>query len=354
MEGSDQTSCQICNRCVRKYVCPRCNISFCSVHCYQSVAHRECSETFYKESVINELKLESDDPENQRKMLEILNRMRTEEEDKLDSDDERDLSERLEGVDLNDADSVWSCLTECERQEFEALVRGGDITDVLPVWEPWWNYRKEKVLVQELTEACSTEEEPYIKSCPSLRTDVPHISDLSKHPPAPDVKWNIVNVLAAYCYVARYFNGEHKEQPLEAASLMERLSGTLRANCSYKSTEIAVDAVVQDILSCFGYTEETVYVDVMKVLRGPEESRPCFYIQAGLSDIHQLFTLAYKMKKSGTKTKNGEFTKSFKEALYDGSNITKERLFLLKKKVEYYLAWVNEYLLNKGEKYIIE
>ncbi|XP_049813169.1 zinc finger HIT domain-containing protein 2 [Schistocerca nitens] len=349
MEETDQNSCQICNRCAGKYMCPRCNISFCSVQCYQSDIHSVCSETFYKESVLCELKLENDDPEGQRKVLEILSRMRTEEQDELDSDDERDLSERLEGVDLDDADSVWKCLTECERQEFEALVREGDITDVLPLWEPWWTYRKEKALVQELDEACCTEEEPYIKTCPPLKTGIPHFSHLSKHPPAPDVKWNIINVLAAYCYVARYFNGDHKEQPLQAACLLERLSGVLRANFSYKSTEIAVDAVVQDILSCFGHTEETIYDDVMKVLRGPEESRPYFYVQAGLSDIHQLFTLAYKIKKSGSKRKTGEFSKCFKESLYDGHDITKEQLFLLKKKVEYFLAWVNEYLLNKGQ-----
>lgn len=35
-----------------KYSCPRCNIKYCSLDCYRSQAHRQCSEAFYKVSKI--------------------------------------------------------------------------------------------------------------------------------------------------------------------------------------------------------------------------------------------------------------------------------------------------------------
>lgn len=61
----------------------------------------------------------------------------------LDSDDESDtdLAERLNGIDLDDADSVWDKLTDNERQEFEELLRKGDVTKIIIPWDPWWSFR---------------------------------------------------------------------------------------------------------------------------------------------------------------------------------------------------------------------
>lgn len=79
--------------------------------------------------------------ESKKKMLEILSRThennripfdeeaandhRSDEEEELDSDDDEfiDISERLAGVNLDDAEQVWEKLTEDERQEFVAFLR---------------------------------------------------------------------------------------------------------------------------------------------------------------------------------------------------------------------------------------
>lgn len=62
----------------------------------------------------------------------------------LDSDDESegaDLAERLAGIDLDNADQVWEQLSEEERRQFEELLQSGDVSEVVPTWEPWWLYK---------------------------------------------------------------------------------------------------------------------------------------------------------------------------------------------------------------------
>jgi len=44
----------------------------------------------------------------------------------------------LNGIDLNDAEQVWSSLTDSEKAEFEHLVKSGDISKILPQFTPWW------------------------------------------------------------------------------------------------------------------------------------------------------------------------------------------------------------------------
>lgn len=99
----------------QKYSCPRCNILYCSVNCYKSEAHLQCSETFYKDCVVQEMALQSkkanstlDDipgpSDDIKRMYAILKRMESTESknsdisdfdisdiEELDSDDEPEL-----------------------------------------------------------------------------------------------------------------------------------------------------------------------------------------------------------------------------------------------------------------------
>ena len=68
------------------------------------------------------------------------------EEDLLDSDDDDELSDRMAGVDLDDADAIWKGLTPGERKEFERFVDSGDISKMVPEYKPWWEFRCENFL----------------------------------------------------------------------------------------------------------------------------------------------------------------------------------------------------------------
>lgn len=112
------------------------------MECCRSVSHLECSEQFYKDNILEELKLNPDQNDRQLKMMEILQRSHDNnkilpdleeynvdpnlDECSIDSDDDvdcGDISERLAGVNLDDAEQVWERLTEDERQDFVAFLK---------------------------------------------------------------------------------------------------------------------------------------------------------------------------------------------------------------------------------------
>lgn len=66
-----------CNINEALYVCPRCNISYCSVTCYRGSKHLECSESFYKEQILATLSTQSEEEnvEGRQSMEEILMRL---------------------------------------------------------------------------------------------------------------------------------------------------------------------------------------------------------------------------------------------------------------------------------------
>ncbi|XP_059215362.1 zinc finger HIT domain-containing protein 2 [Centropristis striata] len=65
--------CMLCKLKPSCYTCPRCNLHYCGLACYQSPDHSVCSEEFYKESVLQELKdMGKTESEARNKMQEIL------------------------------------------------------------------------------------------------------------------------------------------------------------------------------------------------------------------------------------------------------------------------------------------
>ncbi|KAM9344740.1 zinc finger HIT domain-containing protein 2 [Symphorus nematophorus] len=76
VDGSNTRRSAVCMLCKCKpscYTCPRCNLQYCSLACYQSPDHSICSEEFYKESVLQELKdMGKTESEGRKKMQEVL------------------------------------------------------------------------------------------------------------------------------------------------------------------------------------------------------------------------------------------------------------------------------------------
>ncbi|XP_023134270.1 zinc finger HIT domain-containing protein 2 [Amphiprion ocellaris] len=65
--------CMLCKCKPSCYTCPRCNLQYCGLACYQSPGHSDCSEEFYKESVLRELKeIGKTESEGKKKMHDIL------------------------------------------------------------------------------------------------------------------------------------------------------------------------------------------------------------------------------------------------------------------------------------------
>lgn len=79
-----------CNKHVRLYTCPRCGIGYCGIECYKSDAHIDCSESFYKQCIEDELKSQEKDPVAKQKMMNILKKIH-----------EKDLEDDILGEDID-------------------------------------------------------------------------------------------------------------------------------------------------------------------------------------------------------------------------------------------------------------
>uniref|UniRef100_A0A1B6J203 HIT-type domain-containing protein n=1 Tax=Homalodisca liturata TaxID=320908 RepID=A0A1B6J203_9HEMI len=347
--------CKMCLQIEAKYVCPRCNIPYCSLSCYQSESHVQCSESFYRDCVVEQIRGDQLDSESQQKMVEMLQRVQQidtqfQDEEALDSDDSdscAELSDRLAGVDLDNADSVWERLTEDERQQFHQFVTSGDIGELLPEWTPWWTYREKKELVKELNVSSSVEEESELAShCPSIKQDIQLLSKLSKMTPSPMVRWNVVNVLAAYAVTARVYNGDFQSSPQSAAVMLITISENLAINQVFDNPELAVTSVQMAAINygCFldGVEGTTLKEDVKMLVEGPSESRQNQHVLAALSHIHSILTDAKRIMKETTKSKStGEFSKRFPQP--ETKSVSSKDLSKHLKKIDFYLSWAKEY-----------
>lgn len=132
LSSTAQRQCEICHKSKASYSCPRCNIGYCGLSCYRDTTkHLECSESFYEEQVMTELKMcKLEDSEDKSKMVEILRKVQKEyEKEKIlpdcsHSDEENDEDENIE-ADLTDNKLIKAYETQ------------------LAKWLPWWREFKE-------------------------------------------------------------------------------------------------------------------------------------------------------------------------------------------------------------------
>ena len=308
-----QVDCQICLNNTSKYFCPRCNVSYCGLKCYRAPCHSQCSEDFYKESVYNELQSQGKlDPQSKKKTVEILQKLRNSENDaELDSDDDDDLNYRLAQIDLEDADSVWQVLTAEERLDFQKKVDSGEIYKLVPAVEKtqifqWWEIYSPPKKVTEICNAAATES----VLSPQLPPLSPPLSltqiDVSKS--SPLVKFNIMNVLAAYAMAYRHLNWqcEKKCEKRIFAHEVISLSTNLRSGENFTSADLALTSVTSFMAQCKTYDKaliSSVKKDVLSLIQGPGEGMGSddLYILAALSDLKSVFDKDDKENRSSKK-----------------------------------------------------
>ncbi|XP_011311884.1 zinc finger HIT domain-containing protein 2 [Fopius arisanus] len=353
--------CQICNSTPPKYTCPRCSISYCSMNCYKSTSHLNCSEEFYKKWVEDEMKSQTNDPAEKKKMTEILKRIHEQEDpfdnaedllniddlrEELDSDDDEDvpdLADRIENVDLDDANELWEVLTDSERQEFEALLRNGEEQQLLPNWRPWWSLKNtEKQLIKEIDR---NEKKREVEKCPRL-LDITYIPAVEKS--SPTVPFNLVNLLSSYVLVVLHYDGDHQNSVKEAVSMFLQLCDNIADNRVFDNEESAVDAVTEKAsdLQLFNNDEENVIIDHLKqIIQGPSKEEQNFYMLSAVSDLHHLLTKAKRELSSGKQKRNNPlFFKKFGTQIDEQyMNRSKKCIPLYLKKIEYYFTWIHKY-----------
>ncbi|KAI0316007.1 hypothetical protein OF83DRAFT_1061091, partial [Amylostereum chailletii] len=322
-----------CRRQFSRYTCPRCNLAYCSIPCFRSEGHAQCSESFYRtqlESDINTTPSKS--IEERKQMMDLLKRF---EEDNLDDpfeniDDDDDnegevLEKRLAGLDLDDAsyDQLWATLTPAERSRFLNAVRdpSSELAQELlaspsimeDVRTPWWEVSDAPAPLSSHISAANS-------NVPKTKGDKPDImvipSSLNSFQPLPSfpLAYNLVAIFLAYAYITRHFaysplSHPSFSSPADARDTIRKLVPFLPDKRSKTILE-TLDAAVTDVWSRFepGTVTPALFTlllqDVATLLHprrvipidrsssSPESAlEASLHINAilALSDLHQLF-----------------------------------------------------------------
>ncbi|KAJ7031592.1 hypothetical protein C8F04DRAFT_1262702 [Mycena alexandri] len=263
--ASDTVTCGLCRRQFSKYTCPTCNVPYCSLTCFRSEAHSQCSETFYKKEVESDIRAEpSKTTQERQRMLELLKRF---EEDSAAQgelglegeaeDDEDDLARRLQSVDLESTSSenLWAILTPVEREKFLKVMEdpSSDLALQLLASEdlevekqdPWWS-----------APAIPTEDLPRPSAkrygVPPDPIEIPS-SLVSPNLVGPSLIYNICALFIAYAYITRHLSlsplSAASESDSEAAqSLFSQLTPFITSRTS-KTLHPNLDSAITDLHS---------------------------------------------------------------------------------------------------------
>lgn len=107
------------------------------------------------------------------------------------------MADRLDGVDLNNADAVWDKLTPAEKEEFKSIVYNGEIEKIVQPVEPWWKQRLEDKPVVDIEEQ-KIKLAKMMELCPPILQNIKDFSKISTKKPADCIVYNISNILGTY------------------------------------------------------------------------------------------------------------------------------------------------------------
>lgn len=237
--------------------------------------------------------------------------------EEIDSDDESvedsDLAQRLNEVDLNNADEVWDRLSFVEKEEFTSMVANNEVYKIIPPVESWWSQKLLSLPVIDV-EANQKKLNKIYESCPKISNSIQDFSKISPKLPAKCVIYNIASVIATYTYIFRYYNGDHTNYILEATNNFIIICDNLKANVNYENINAVIDSIMlnchnQNLYACLE-TKILMTEDVKEIFEGPCEYSNYFLLSA-LSDITELFMSAKLNFK--TKSKNKKSSREYKK-----------------------------------------
>lgn len=229
----------------------------------------------------------------------------------MESNQCAELAERLHGVDLNDADAIWSKLSESERQQLGQVMQKQNMTAVLPTFNPWWENKVQRIQISEVdgdhTDMVSTEHEWSDLQHPKIKKTIADFNEISKKlPPTKDIDDNLTNVLAAYTSTVRFFYGEHLRSAYDAVKYLVAICSSLKTNpTTLVEPNLAIEAVRREARREGLTIEEEDIIqmqkDIESIQEGPDPNfKTNCYILAALSDLYRMLRLANSRSSSSS------------------------------------------------------
>ncbi|KAL3650171.1 hypothetical protein CASFOL_006574 [Castilleja foliolosa] len=257
--------CRVCEKQFSQYTCPRCNVRYCSLHCYKSHSLR-CTESFMRDNVMGELQKIQPDEENKLKMLDILKRFHEEDEaDSLDEDGTDTDSSFSEGTIqkiLSDTQISLADLSINEKKQFQRAIASGELSKSIQPWDPWWLKPSAKHISlspdgTQLVLPISNDESENLKWDDIPRgpeTPVPPVSKLTSSNPSPILPIHLIDVIYSYCFTLHLYNGDWKTDPLEASMVVLSISSVLG-----QQQQQQPETVLEALLRCLEQTCSNSY-----------------------------------------------------------------------------------------------
>lgn len=280
--------CRVCREQPAEYTCPRCNARYCSLECYKQHSDR-CTEGFYRDAAVAELKGISAGEDERRRMLDILQRLHLQEVEGSgggSSDDEGSEEEGAEGglsqqtlhrllakmqAAGGELEVAAEDLTPQELAAFHRALADGELSGAVPPWQPWWLSEDAArlelgaggtALVAEQHAGAAgpgrearqapamSQQQPaqqqHQQQAPSppgqvegqARASVmppppsrplPPLAALTRAAPSPLLGYQLLDLLYAYCLTLRRYNGDYQWEAADAADTLFALSAVLAA-----------------------------------------------------------------------------------------------------------------------------
>ena len=255
-----KTLCQLCLVQGSKYTCPKCHLNYCSLTCYKSEKHLDCSESFYRDHVVQHCSKIKAEPADKQRMLQILQK---------DYQEKQEM-DRFSHLDLDQAsvEEMMACLTMEEKQAFKQLIESKQIDPLIDTWTPWWE----------------TGEFP--------NYTVPSMALPSKlH---PNAVIGSLDYLFAYVAACRISNGEWDQEQLDLlVQFSHLLNLPLKNTFVYQSVGDCLDRLMERALKVVDEPAFLLFLhDVHALLMDPS----CR--QAALGDLLQVLQRAGQVDKS--------------------------------------------------------
>jgi len=274
------------------------------------------------------------DSSERAKLMEMLQRLEVDSE--LDDDGADDLAERFADVSIDrcSTELIWQRLTESERAEFEKFVNSDQVGSLVELWIPWW-YASPQILVEEIGK-----ESPATNAIPPVLANVQCIDQLAKCGTSDLIQFSIINVLYAYAYTTRLYNGEHVTMASECVIALLDISESLSRGV-FSDVSLAIGGCLSRLDCCaaqkhFVSREYSVSVvdDVCKLVAGAVRN-PVPFPLAAFSDCHRIFHIARK--------EAGRELKKSRAGDKPADDDARKRYYAVEKKLEYFISWMSSH-----------
>lgn len=205
-----------------------------------------------RENVMEEMKLMQSDEQTKRKMLDILKRFHSEEQegmdDSMDADDDDPeddsvLSEETVQKVLSGGPINYDDLSAEEKKRFQRAVASGELSKLIEAWDPWWlkssartiSLSKEGTrLIHPLAkeEALSSLQDDGAGDQPSEippgpDAPLPPVRKLISREPSPFLAVHLVDIIYSYCFTLRLYNGDWQSDAIGSATVVLNVSSVL-------------------------------------------------------------------------------------------------------------------------------